>query len=368
MSDGGGAGPRLDRIQASAYTIPTEAPQSDGTLEWSATTLVLVEAHAGGHRGIGYTYADTAAAVLVRDALAPMIDGCDAFDVNAAWLAMIRGIRNIGRPGLASMAVAAVDVALWDLKARLLQIPVALLLGRVRDGVPVYASGGFTSMSIPELRDDIEHYVARGMRAVKIKVGREPDKDPDRVHAARAALGPSRELFVDANGAYRRQQALALAVRFAEANVTWFEEPVSSDDLRGLRWLRRRMPPGMEIAAGEYGGDPVYFRRMLEADAVDVLMPDATRCGGITGFLEAGALCAAFGVPMSAHTAPALHLHACCAVRAVRHLEWFHDHARIERMLFDGLAEPVDSVLYPDLGRPGIGIEFKWRDAARYAA
>jgi L-alanine-DL-glutamate epimerase-like enolase superfamily enzyme len=261
-----------------------------------------------------------------------------------------------------------VDVALWDLKGRLLQQPLAALLGRVRTGVPVYASGGFTSLSLAELRHHVERYTERGMRAVKIKVGREPSADPARAHAARAALGDEGELFVDANGAYDRQQALELAERFAEARVTWFEEPVSSDDLRGLRWLRRRVPAGMEITAGEYESDLFEFRRMLEADAVDVLMPDATRCGGISGFLEVGALCAAHGVPMSAHTAPAVHVHPCCALRMVRHLEWFHDHARIERMLFDGMGEPVDGVLYPDMTRPGIGIEFKWRDAARYAA
>src|SRR5207249_4099561 len=120
------------------------------------------------------------------------------------------------------------------------------------------------------------------------------------------------------------------------------------------------------IAAGEYGYDLPYFRRMLEAQAVDVLQADATRCAGITGFLRVAALCEAYGIPLSAHTAPALHLHPCCAAAPVCHIEYFHDHARIETMLFDGAVQPVDGALAPDLSRPGLGLELKRPDAERY--
>jgi L-alanine-DL-glutamate epimerase-like enolase superfamily enzyme len=175
-------------------------------------------------------------------------------------------------------------------------------------------------------------------------------------------------LFVDANGAYTPTQALVYADAFAEARVTWFEEPVSSDDLDGLRFVRDRVPFGMDVAAGEYGYDLYYFRRMAEAGAVDVLQADATRCAGITGFLQVGALCDAYNLPLSSHTASALHVHPCCAVSRVRHLEHFHDHERIERMLFDGLPELVNGTLRPDLSRLGFGIELKRADASRYAA
>ena len=119
----------------------------------------------------------------------------------------------------------------------------------------------------------------------------------------------------------------------------------------------------MAITAGEYGYDLPYFRRMLQAQAVDVLQADATRCAGITGFLGVAALCEAFGIPLSSHCAPALHLPLCCAARPALHLEYFHDHARIERMLFDGAAEPRQGLLAPDLTRPGLGLEFKEQDA-----
>lgn len=356
----------VEGMDISAFTVPTETPESDGTLEWDSTTLVLVEAQAGGRTGLGFTYADTAAACLIRGRLADVVLGTDAMNVQGAWAAMIASVRNVGRPGVASMAIAAVDVALWDLKARLLDVPLVTLLGAVRDEVPVYGSGGFTTHSGTVLRERCRRWLEMGIPRVKIKVGRVPEEDLARVRDAREALGPDAELFVDANGAYARKEALAHAHRFAELGVTWLEEPVSSDDLEGLRLIRDRAPPGLEIAAGEYGYDLAYFRRMLEAGAVDVMMADATRCAGVTGFLEAGVLCEAFGIPLSAHTAPHLHLHACCALRAVRHLEYFFDHARIERMLFDGAASPEGIALRPDLSRPGLGLDLKRQDAEAY--
>lgn len=265
------------------------------------------------------------------------------------------------------MAIAAVDNALWDLKARLLGLPLVTLLGAVRDCIPAYGSGGFTSYSIPQLKKQLGGWAAEGISRVKMKIGRHPDQDVARVRAAREALGPDAELFVDANGAYSRKEALAMAEAFARFGVTWFEEPVSSDDLEGLRLLRDRGPAGMAIAAGEYGYDLPYFERMLDAGAVDVLQADATRCAGITGFLQVSALCAARSMPLSAHTGPSLHTHPCCALTQAVHVEYFHDHARIEQMLFDGARTPVKGVLKPDLSRPGLGLELKRADAAKYA-
>ncbi|APR87888.1 Mandelate racemase [Minicystis rosea] len=289
----------IERLDVAAYTIPTDRPESDGTLAWSKTTLVVVHASAGGARGLGYTYADVATARLIGDTLADVVRGRDAMAVPGAWAAMVRSIRNLGRPGIAQMAIAAVDAAIWDLKARLLGLPLAVLLGKARDRVPIYGSGGFTSYTEREIAAQLGGWAADGIPRVKMKVGREPAADLDRVRAARAAIGPGAALFVDANGAYSRKQALAFAERFAGEGVTWFEEPVSSDDLAGLRLLRDRAPAGVDVAAGEYGYDIGYFRRMLEAGAVDVLQADASRCG-ITGFLAVGALCEARSRPLRA--------------------------------------------------------------------
>jgi L-alanine-DL-glutamate epimerase-like enolase superfamily enzyme len=354
-------------VVANAYSIPTDFPEADGTFEWRQTTMVVVEIDGGGMRGLGYTYTDASAATLIRGPLAESIHGRSVMDVPASWIAMSRAVRNMGRPGIAASAIAAVDAALWDLKARLLDVPLAVLLGAARPGTDVYGSGGFTSYSIDALRDQFAGWVGDGISRVKMKIGRDVDADVARVQATRDAIGESTELFVDANGAYDRKRALAVAERLAPFHVSWFEEPVSSDDLEGLRLMRDRAPAPMEIAAGEYGYDLPYFRRMLEAGAVDVLQADATRCAGITGFLQVGALCDAFGVPLSAHTAPSLHLAPCCALGRVRHIEYFHDHVRIEQMLFDGAQRPRgDGCLYPDLSRPGLGLELKRADASRF--
>ncbi|MBX6311740.1 MAG: mandelate racemase [Isosphaeraceae bacterium] len=357
----------IERIEVSAFEVPTDAPESDGTYEWTQTTLVLVETTAGGQTGLGYTYANTATATLIQAKLAKVVEGRDAMAIAGAFAAMGSAVRNDGRPGIAAMAISAIDVSLWDLKARLLGVPLVTLLGAVRDAVPIYGSGGFTSYSIERLQQQLHDWSAQGIARVKMKVGRHPEQDINRVRAARAVIGTGTELFVDANGAYSRKQALAFAQAFAEHGVAWFEEPVTSDDLEGLRLVRDRAPAGMGIAAGEYGYDLPYFQRMLDAGAVDTLQADGTRCGGITGLIAVAALCQARSLPLSAHCAPALHMHPGCAISPFVHIEYFHDHDRIERMLFDGVPQPVDGKLRPDLTRPGMGLEFKRKDAAQFA-
>jgi len=359
----------VQEIEVAAYTVPTDAPEADGTLSWDSTTIVVVHAHAAGEWGLGYTYADVSTAKLIESKLAGVVRDADAMSPEAAWKAMVGSIRNLGRPGIASMAISAVDVALWDLKARILGLPLCGLLGAVRDRVAIYGSGGFTAYSLVRLSEQLAGWVERGIPRVKMKVGSSPDDDPGRVRAAREAIGSDAQLFVDANGAYSRKQALELAGRFrADAGVSWFEEPVSSDDLDGLRLIRDRAPAGMDIAAGEYGYDIFYFRRLLEAGAVDVMQADITRCGGVTAFLQAAALCQTHNVPLSAHTAPALHAHVCCAVTPFMNLEYFHDHVRIESMLFDGLPKLEDGTLRPDVSRAGLGLELKRKDARKFAA
>jgi L-alanine-DL-glutamate epimerase-like enolase superfamily enzyme len=360
---------RVEQLEVGAFTIPTDQPEADGTLAWDSTTIVVVHAHGGGEVGLGYTYADVSTAKLVESKLAGVVGDCDAMSPQAAWEKMVEQTRNLGRPGITSMAIAAVDTALWDLKARVLGLPLCKLLGMAHERVPVYGSGGFTAYSPERLAEQLAGWVEQGIPRVKMKVGSAPGQDPERVKLARGAIGPTAQLFVDANGAYSRKQALELADRFRhDADVTWFEEPVSSEDLDGLRLLRDRAPAGMDIAAGEYGDDAPYFRRMIEAGAVDVLQADVTRCGGITELLRVGALCRAHNLPLSLHCGPAIHLHPAAAMEQFVHLEYFHDHVRIEHMLFDGVVEPRDGDLIPDLERPGMGLEFKRADAERYAA
>ncbi|MDQ3388837.1 MAG: mandelate racemase [Gemmatimonadota bacterium] len=359
--------PQVERIAVAAYRIPTDSKESDGTLVWDSTTVVLAQAYAAGAVGLGYSYTHHAAAVLIRDLLSGVVEGHGSLDVPGAWQRMIHSVRNLGGPGIAASAIAAVDTALWDLKARILGLPLVRLLGAVRESVPIYGSGGFTSYPDEALREQLGGWVEEGIPRVKMKVGRNPERDLHRVKVAREAIGADAELYVDANGAYDRKQALYFAEAFADQGVVWFEEPVSSDDLEGLRLLRDRAPAGMEITAGEYGYDSHYFRRMLDAGAVDVLQADITRCRGLSGLLEAGALCAARSLPLSAHAAPWLHTHPMCAIPSARHVEYFHDHTRIGRLIFDGLPEVVDGSLRPDLARAGHGIVLREADAQKFA-
>src|SRR5690242_11093639 len=238
-------------MHAVAYRIPTDSPEADGTFSWEATTLVVVEVHAAdGQSGLGYTYADAALVSLIGGQLKKLISDRDSFDIPGCWTAMQRGVRNLGRSGLAACAISAVDAALWDLKAQALDLPLATLLGRCRDRVPIYGSGGFTTYSPEQLRAQLRGWVERdGCGFVKMKIGSEPERDPERIEQARSAIG-DRQLFVDGNGAFSVKQALDLTQACGDADIRWFEEPVSSDDLPGLRLMRERAPQSMEIAAG----------------------------------------------------------------------------------------------------------------------
>ena len=364
---------RPDRLEVTVLTVPAGRPESDGTLEWDATTMVVVEAHAdvgsgtpSPVTGVGYSYGHPAMGTVARDTLAPIATGSDVMNPPACWRRMVAAVRNAGLPGIAACAISAVDAALWDLKARLLGVPLATALGAYHDAVPVYGSGGFTSLTDGELAEQLSGWVAEGMGAVKMKVGREPDRDLERVAAARRAVGDRAALFVDANGGYTEGQALRLAAGFAGYGVSWLEEPVSSDDLAGLARLRAAVPAGIEIAAGEYGYTPWYFARMLQAGAVDCLQADVTRCGGVTGFLEVAGLCAAHGTDLSAHCAPQLSAHACAAARRLRHLEYFHDHARLEPMVFDGCLPVRDGAIWPQCSEAGNGLRLRADAVARY--
>ena len=364
-----GNGPAVEDIGAAVYVIPTDAPEADGTLAWNETTMVLVTARAGGELGIGWSYAAAAAGSVVTDVLAGVVAGRSAFDVAGANEAMARAVRNIGRGGIAATAISAVDIALWDLKARLLGLPVASLLGRARRDVPVYGSGGFTSYDEHQTREQLSGWVQKdGIPRVKIKIGESwggnERRDIGRVALAREVIGPQAELYVDANGGYTTGQAVRVAREMADYDVTWFEEPVSSQDAAGLAAVRSQVRP--DVAAGEYSWSLADSARLITAGAVDCLQLDVTRCGGITEFLRGAALAAAHSMQVSGHCAPSLHARVGMAVPNLRHVEYFHDHQRIERLLFDGTLDPQGGALVPDPGQPGLGLQLRTADAERY--
>jgi L-alanine-DL-glutamate epimerase-like enolase superfamily enzyme len=365
-----GSGPKLAELQTRVYRIPTDRPEADGTISWDSTTMLLVEAVAeSGERGLGFSYCAPAAEGVVHETLAPAMAGSAIDDIGRNWSVMAAAVRNVGRPGIAACAISAVDIAVWDLAARLANQPLFVRLGARRHRVPVYGSGGFTTYTDAQLAEQLGGWIQQGIPRVKMKIGTDwgtrQAVDIERVRIARQAIGPDAELFVDANGAYTVKQAVRLAEQFAQHGVSYFEEPVSSDDLEGLAFVRGRIQQA--VAAGEYGFDPWYFRHMLQAGAVDILQADATRCLGVTGWLEAAGLAHSFDIPFSAHCGPSVHAQVACAAPQISHIEYFHDHVRIEHLFFDGVLDPVDGCLQPDSTRPGLGLELKRQDAERFA-
>jgi L-alanine-DL-glutamate epimerase-like enolase superfamily enzyme len=346
--------PAIEQVDLSVFRIPLDEPESDGTLTWDATDVVVAE--------------PVACRALAQDVLLDVVVGRPADDVVGTWHAMVKAVRNAGRPGVASAAIAAVDLGLWDLKAKLHQEPLCRLLGQARPSAPIYGSGGFTSLTDDQLVAQFTHWAHdQHIPRVKMKIGTswgtEPERDLARVALARRAIGDDVELYVDANGGYTRKQAVRVARRLDELGVVWFEEPVSSDDLDGLRAIRLMI--AADVAAGEYGYDLAYFQRLCAAGAVDVLQADVTRCAGVTEWLRAAAVAAAHNLQISGHCAPSAHLHAACAVPNLRHLEYFADHVRADQLLFDGVVEPVDGALTP-ADRPGLGLSLKTEGLDRY--
>lgn len=369
MNGGSPADVVVDRVDVGVYTIPTDAPEADGTIAWDATTMIIVQVRAGDRVGLGWTYGAAACGRIVAEVLAPVVRGESALDVPGRWQDMVVAVRNSGRQGAVGYAISAVDVALWDLKARLLELPLHRLLGAVRTEVPVYGSGGFTTYSEAQLREQLGHWaIEQGIPRVKIKIGESwghaPQRDLRRMGQAREVIGAGTELFVDANGGYTRKQAIRVMTDAADLEVRWFEEPVSSDDLDGLREVRDAVRA--DVAAGEYGFDAYYFRRMCQAQAVDCLQIDATRCGGITEWLRVAAVAASFGLEVSGHCAPHLHAYVAAATPNLRHLEWFHDHVRIEGMLFEGTLDPQGGTITPNSSAPGNGLILRTPDAEQF--
>ena len=348
--------PKIDRLDVAVYTVPTDGPEADGTLRWDSTTAVVVHAHAAGAVGLGWTYSSPAAAAVVTHNLRDVVVGRDAADVPGTLDAMTRACRNFGSRGLVAQAVSAVDIALWDLLGHLRDLPLSIMFGRCRDAVPIYGSGGFTNLDDDQLVEQVDVWHRAGCTAMKIKIGQswgsDTERDLARVKRLRELAGDTVELMVDANGGYSPGQARRVGAALDHLGVTWFEEPVSSDDTDGLAAVRGAVR--CDVAAGEYIADRYDARRL--APVVDCLQLDGTRCGGYTGWLAAASIAAAHNLDVSAHCAPAVHVPVAAAIPRLRHLEYFIDHTRLEAELFDGTPVPNSGQLPVSTSRCGHGM------------
>ena len=254
----------ISKSEVTVYVVPTDAPEADGTAAWDSSTMVLVRLEAGGKTGMGYTYADAATGKVAKKLLEKVVEGRDAFEHAAILQAMFSEVRNSGEVGICAMAIAAIDNAIWDLRARVLDIPLVKLLGAVRKSIPVYGSGGFTSYDDGQLERQLGGWADQGFGMVKMKVGTHPETIRAGCEVARSAIGETFEALRGRNGAYTVTQAIALAHRFAAERCSVVRRAGQLRSSCRSAPVQERAPLGMDIAAGEYGYTAWYFKRMLE--------------------------------------------------------------------------------------------------------
>ncbi len=352
----------IAEVQADHYRIPLPVTLSDSThgeiSHFELITLRLRDAE--GAEGLGYTYTVGAGGaavhtVLARD-LAPLLVGQEADRIEALWERMWWGLHYVGRGGIASFAISAVDTALWDLKARRQDTPLWRLLGGHDPKVQAYAGGIDLQFPLDRLLRQTRDNLDAGFRAIKMKVGRDRlSEDLARVAAMRDLLGAEVPLMVDANMRWNADQAIRAARRLAEHDITWLEEPTIPDDVAGhVRILREG---GLPIATGENMHTIYEFEHMIGAGGVSFPEPDLSNCGGVTVWLKVARLAEAHNLPVTSHGVHDLHVQLLAAVPNKSYLE-IHGFG-LERFIAEPLRIEDGCATAPE--RPGHGVELDWR-------
>ena len=258
-----------------------------------------------------------------------------------------------------SRAASAIDIGLWDLKAKALGLPLYRLLGAFTDTVPIYGSGGWTDFSEQELVAEMTGHVEQGIKAVKMKIGKDMGKsereDIERVAAVRKAVGDDVALYVDVNSGYYAKQAIYMCKEFEQYQVGWIEEPVLADDLTGLAEIRRAV--SIPVATGEEEYTKQGFKELISGGAVDIVQPDVQRIGGVTEWMKVARLAEAFGLPMAPHAAQLVHLHVACAIPNLKAVEYMNHYLEADRLWYTEFPEPRDGMWSPYPDKPGLGLE-----------
>ena len=352
----------ITSVHTRCYRIPLPRTLSDamqGRIPDFQLVTVQIEDD-DGCRGLGYTYTvgrgGRAIAAMIEADLAPIIRDLTDDDIEAVWKRMWRRLHYVGRGGVASFAISAVDIALWDLQARQRCQPLWQLLGATDERVPVYAGGINLEYPIDELLKETEASLEQGFRAIKMKLGSpQLATDVERVAAMRECLGPEIPLMVDANMAWSVDEAIAAARAFREFDVTWLEEPIAPDDFPGHRRVAEE--GALPIAAGENLHTLREFQMLIEAGAVTYVEPDVANIGGITAWLKVAALAESHQLRVTSHGVHDLHVHLLAAVPNSSWLEW-HGFG-LERFMSSRLQIEDGAAIAPD--RPGHGVELDWK-------
>jgi L-alanine-DL-glutamate epimerase-like enolase superfamily enzyme len=353
---------KLTSLDTALYRIELPVPLSDSThgtmTHFELVTVRLRDSE--GAEGVGYTYTTGAggAAVhaLIDQGLRPVLIGADADLIEALWNKMWWRLHYGGRGGSVSLAVSAADIALHDLLARRLGVPLWRLLGGFNPAVPCYAGGIDLEFTLDALLKQTDGNLDKGFRAIKMKVGRARlSEDADRVKAMRAHLGADFPLMADANMRWTVDEAIRAARAFRDSNLIWLEEPTIPDDVAGHTRIVRE--GGVPIATGENLHTLHEFTQMIAAGAVTFPEPDVTNCGGITVFMKVAHLAEAYNLPVTSHGAHDLTVHILAALpnRSYLEVHGFGLDRYIERpiVIREGVARAPDT--------PGHGVAFDWK-------
>ena len=352
---------RIQNVTTTVLSIPHLEGIQDATIRHRGQGRTQCYVHIladNGLQGLGLGGGAQAARELIERTLKPRLLGQDPLHIERLWDEMFWAIRGVGRKGLAFCALSAVDIALWDLKAKFFEVPLYRLLGPYTETVPIYGSGGWTHFSVDELIAEQVGYVERGMRSVKMKVGKDfgqsEREDIQRLAAVREAVGDDVELLIDANNGYYAKQAIRMAAEFAPYRVGWFEEPVLADDIEGLAAVARAID--IPVATGEHEYTKYGFKDLIARGGADIVQPDVGRCGGVTEWMKVAHLAHAFNLPVAPHAYQLVHLHLACATPNLRIVEYLGVVAEMDEIVYRDVPQPEGGMLSPFADKPGLGL------------
>jgi len=352
---------RIVRIEALMVDLAPKVKRTDAIQSFvSQETPIVRITDADGAVGTGYSYTigsgGPAILSLIERTLGPALLGRDAAMVEMIWRDLLFVTHATAVGAITSLALAAVDTALWDLRCRKAGLPLSVMAGGARDRIPLYTTeGGWLHLDTAALVDDAISAREAGFRGAKIKVGRPLHEDVARLDAVRAAVGPAFEIFTDANQAFAVDEAIRRARRYEACDIGWLEEPLPADDVDGH--VRLSNATTIPIAVGESLYSLAQFRDYLQRGACSLVQVDVARIGGITPWLKTAHLAESFNVAVSPHFLMELHVALCCAVPNARWVEYI---PQLDSLTTRGMAiEGGHAVASTE---PGLGIS--WDTAA----